>query len=592
MVRSHFFWKLYASYVLLVVLAVTTVGVLVGRSITSDSLSEVESSLRVRAVLLRDVAARSTGEPDSLQARVTALGAAVQTRLTVIAADGTVIADSDQSPSSMDNHGTRPEVLAAAADGSGTATRFSRTVASIMMYHALTVRDGETLLGYVRSALPLTVVEERQNELRLLIVSAGFIVTLIAMLLGLFVTRRVTAPLVSMTGVAEAIAGGMYSERVNTHSRDEIGKLSSAFNKMASELEERIATITEDRGKLLTVLSGMVEGVVAVDQELRILHLNASAERILSVVASTSIGKPIWEVTRLLKVNETIEQALQEGKEVTGEICLQQDAKARIVELHAAPLRNGHTEPKGVVLVLHEVTELRRLETVRQDFVANVSHELKTPITAIRGLVETVLDDGEMTPETRTRFLRKAQDQSMRLSRLVSDLLTLSRLESQDGVRQNEALELRDLVEASVANFQPTAEEKQVSLSVELPESAVCVLGDWDALELVFNNLLDNALKYTPSNGIVRVRVRSESEEVFVEIEDSGIGISPEHHDRIFERFYRVDNARSRELGGTGLGLSIVKHICKVHGGAVAVKSVPGTGSVFSVRLPLSSASE
>lgn len=592
MVRSHFFWKLYASYVVLVVLAVATVGVLVGRSITSDSLNEVESSLRVRAVLLRDVAARSTGEPDSLQARVTALGAAVETRLTVIAADGTVIADSDQSPASMDNHGTRPEVLAAAAEGSGTATRFSRTVASSMMYHALTVRDGETLLGYVRSALPLTVVEERQNELWLLIVSAGFIVTLIAMLLGLFVTRRVTAPLVSMTGVAEAIAGGMYSERVNTHSRDEIGKLSSAFNKMASELEERIATITEDRGKLLTVLSGMVEGVVAVDQELRILHLNASAERILSVVASTSIGKPIWEVTRLLKVNETIEQALQEGKEVTDEICLQQDAKERIVELHAAPLRNGHTEPKGVVLVLHEVTELRRLETVRQDFVANVSHELKTPITAIRGLVETVLDDGEMTPEIRTRFLRKAQDQSMRLSRLVSDLLTLSRLESHDGVRQNEALELRDLVEASVANFQPTAEEKKVSLSVELPESAVRVLGDWDALELVFNNLLDNALKYTPANGIVRVQVRSESEEVSVKIEDSGIGISPEHHDRIFERFYRVDKARSRELGGTGLGLSIVNHICKVHGGAVAVQSVPGTGSVFSVRLPLSSASE
>ena len=588
--NSRFFWKLYGSYLALIILTVATVGYLVGRSITADALDEVERSLRVRAEFLRDLAVRSSEAPDSLRSAVTALGTAVQTRLTVIAADGTVIADSDADPSRMDNHANRPEIVAAAAETSGTATRFSRTIEQRMMYYALGVRDGEALVGYVRAAVPLTVIGERLDVLRRVIVSVSLLVTLAAMLVGLLVTRRVTASLVSMTGVAEAIAGGMYSERVEVRSRDEIGKLSSAFNMMAAQLEERLDIITQDRGKLLAVLSGMVEGVVAVDRDMRVLHLNASAERILGVDSSDSIGEPIWDVTNFKKVSETIDRAMREMKEVTDEISLHLDARERIVELHAAPLGAQDPDPSGVVLVLHDVTELRRLETVRQDFVANVSHELKTPITAIRGLVETVLDDGDMPADIRSRFLTKVQDQSMRLSLLVTDLLTLSRLESGDGVLQKDTLDLRRIVQGSVRNLQSTADAKRVSLGVEIPDTPVNVPGDWDALELVVNNLLDNALKYTPPAGSVRVRLRAEADEAFITIEDSGIGIDPKHHDRIFERFYRVDKARSRELGGTGLGLSIVKHVCKVHGGAVAVRSAPGQGATFTVRLPLSTA--
>ncbi len=585
--RSDFFWKLYASYVVLVVLSVATVGVSVGRRISSDSLEEVQRELRVRALLLHEVVSQSSGDADSLQARVTALGSAIQTRLTVIAADGTVIADSDEDPAVMDNHANRPELVQARFDGAGTSRRFSRTVAARMFYYAAAINDEDGSVCYVRAAQPLTMIERRLDEVRRMAFSGALVVTIVALLLGLFVTRWVTAPLRSITNAAESIAAGHYSGRVPAKSRDEIGKLSSTFNRMASELEERIAAIMADRGKLLTVLSGMVEGVVAVDRDSRILHLNASAERILDVDASTSIGKPIWEITRFLGVNETIEQAMREAREVMVELCLQQDARDRIVELHAAPLRNGYPHPTGVVLVLHEVTELRRLEAVRKDFVANVSHELKTPITAIRGLIETVLDDDEMPADTRIRFLNKAQDQSKRLSLLVTDLLTLSRLESEAGVLQSEPLELRGLVQGSVRGFQPTAEAKRVSLSVMMPNDPAHVSGDRDALELVVNNLLDNALKYTPAGGSVWVGMRVESNAVFVEIEDSGIGIAREHHDRIFERFYRVDKARSRELGGTGLGLSIVKHICKVHGGTVSVRSAAGSGATFTVRLPL-----
>ena len=585
--RSYFFWKLYATYVVLVVLTVATVGVLVGRRINHDSLDQVESELRVRALLLREVAAGSFNGADSLQARVIALGAAVQTRLTVIAADGTVLADSDEDPSTMDNHGNRPEVIQARVEGAGTSTRFSRTMAAQLMYYATAVNNDGQLVGYVRTSQSLTMIRQRLGEVWRIVFTVGLLVTVVALLFGVLITRRVTAPLLTMTNAAESIAGGRYSERVPASSRDEIGKLSNAFNRMAAELEKRIATITEDRGRLVAVLSGMVEGVVAVDRDLRVLLLNASAERILAVDSARSIGMPIVEVTTFRTVIETIAQAMREGQEVTDEISLHLDARERIVGLHAAPLRDGSPDATGVVLVLHDLTELRRLETVRTDFVANVSHELKTPITAIRGLVETVLDDGEMPLSTRSRFLNKAQEQSKRLSLLVTDLLTLSRLEAEDGVQQSETLELLSIVRGSVRTLQATAEAKEVRLDVDLPDSPVKVSGDRDALELVINNLLDNALKYTPAGGAVYVRVKTDGDGIVVEVEDSGIGIDKKHHDRIFERFYRVDKARSRELGGTGLGLSIVKHVCKVHGGTVGVRSAFGEGAIFTVRLPL-----
>ena len=591
MFRSRFFWKLYAGYVVLVVLAVATVGVLVARRVSQDSLREVEASLYARAALLREIAALSLEEPTVLQQRVQSLGASAETRLTVIAAGGVVIADSDEDPAVMDNHGTRPEVLDARDRGSGMSTRFSRTVAAPMTYFALPIHIGGELVGYVRAALPLTVVDERVAAVRRVVLTGGLLATAVALLLGLVVARGVTAPLVSMTEAAESIAGGRYSSRVVSTSSDEVGTLAGAFNRMAAELENRLATISEDRAKLLTILSGMVEGVIAVDKERRIVHLNASAARILDVSPSRSLGAPLWEVTRVLKVNDVIDETLRDAKEVTGELHLQQGSADRILELHSAPLHDGDGKLTGAVLVLHEVTTLRRLETVRQDFVANVSHELKTPITAIRGLIETVVDDSDMPSDTRTRFLERVRDQSVRLSSLVTDLLTLARLESAEGMFKLERIDLRELVLRSVNNLRPSAEEHRIAIDAEVPETTAWVTGDAEALELVLNNLLDNALKYTQPGGSVWMRLRADRETALLEVEDTGIGIASEHCDRIFERFYRVDKARSRELGGTGLGLSIVKHICMAHEASISVESEPGVGSTFRVTIPLAAAS-
>jgi len=589
-VKTRFLWKLYAGYALLVSLAVLTVGVLVGRRITSDTLHEVERSLLVQAHLLEIIAAPTLAGSDDidLQAEVRELGGRIDSRLTVIRGDGIVLADSDEDPAHMDNHGSRPEIVDARTDGTGVSTRFSRTVAANLMYVAVAVKDGGSVIGYVRTALPLTIIDTRLSSLRGAVALGAVVAAAVALLFGFFMAKRVTAPLTSMTVAAESIAAGDYRRRVGSNSSDEIGHLASAFNKMAGELEQRLETITEDRSKLLTILGGMVEGVVAVDSDQAVVHLNAAAGRILGVAPPDSIGRPIWEVTRVRKVSESLEQTLRGAKEVSGELRLVGEPRDKIVELHAAPLQNGQGGLVGAVLVLHEVTELRRLETVRQDFVANVSHELKTPITAIRGLIDTVIEDQEMPNETRTRFLGKVQDQSMRLSLLVTDLLTLARLESADGILESETLDLRDSVRKSIGNFLTAAEGRGIELIGDVPERAIHVVGDYQALELVVNNLLDNALKYTPQGGKVWVRLDTDGKSAILEVEDTGIGIAREHHERIFERFYRVDKARSREMGGTGLGLSIVKHVCKLLGGSVSVASDIGTGSTFRVRLPLS----
>jgi two-component system phosphate regulon sensor histidine kinase PhoR len=258
-----------------------------------------------------------------------------------------------------------------------------------------------------------------------------------------------------------------------------------------------------------------------------------------------------------------------------------------MVALRGAPLRDGTGAPAGAVVVLHDVTQLHRLEAVRRDFVANVSHELKTPITALRGMLETILDDPEMPEPTRRKFLGRMEGQALRLSAIVSDLLTLSRLEAADTVVAPEPLDLRDVMLASLHAVAATADGRRIAVASELPETPVTIAGDAVALEQAVTNLLDNAVKYTPEGGQVRTSLRVADGHAVIEVADTGPGIPREHQDRVFERFYRVDKARSRELGGTGLGLSIVKHACRQHGGDVALASVPGHGSTFRIRLPL-----
>jgi two-component system phosphate regulon sensor histidine kinase PhoR len=327
--------------------------------------------------------------------------------------------------------------------------------------------------------------------------------------------------------------------------------------------------------------------VVAVDREERVVHANAAAQAILGIDAKSALGRRIWEVTRVTEVSEALGEAMKQNRMRVSEVRVPTPQKDQVIQLTATPLKDAGDRLDGAIVVLHDVSELRQLESVRRDFVANISHELKTPLAAIRGLVETLIDDRDMESATRDRFVEKIRDQSVRLNNIVSDLLTLSRLESGQGGLRFEGMDLRETITESYRAQVHAAETKQVDLVARVPDAPVAIDGDGEALRELVDNLVNNAIKFTPAGGRVDIRLGVEGSHVVLEVEDTGIGIPIEEQGRVFERFYRVDKARSRQLGGTGLGLSIVKHVALAHGGNVSLKSAPGRGSTFRVQFAL-----
>lgn len=590
MLRSRFLWKIYASYVALIFLTTATVGFLVAHRISQTTLEDIQTELESQAVFLRVISENSLqGDINpSLQHQVNALGQQLGTRLTVIHANGVVIADSDEDPAVMDNHADRPEIVATQSGKTEPKRRYSETLQTMMIYLALPVHTEGRLHGYVRTSLPLTAIDDRLGEIRDIVILGAFLATIVALCLGFIVTRKITAPLISVTSFAESISQGEYEKKVQVTSNDEIGELARALNSMTEQLSQRMETIIQDRNKVLAILGSMSDGLVSVDDADRVIHMNAVAGNILGVPPEESLGKQISEVPRLNALSEALEQAIRNQTTVRSESTLLGQQQDQVVEMEMSPLQDSEGNPAGAVIVLNDVTELRRLESVRRDFVSNVSHELKTPTTAISGLIETLLDDKKMPMETQSHFLNRIHEQARRLSALINDLLTLARLESaQQNLFGSQPLDLRKPLLTSLQSMQSIGEEKEIRIEAELPNAPVTVLGDEEAIRQLANNLLDNALKYTPRGGKVWIRLGTEDNRALIQVEDTGIGIAPTHRERIFERFYRVDRARSRELGGTGLGLSIVKHICLYHGGKVSLKSQLGKGSTFLVYLPL-----
>ena len=590
--RSKILWKLYAGYAVVIVVAMSLVGLLFGQSVERNTLSDVDRKLESEARLLAEVAcvALSSGLEDDLQRRITALGESLESRLTLIAADGTVLADSDEDPERMDNHIQRPELLAATNTGVGRSTRFSRTLSQRARYTAVPFGTGEQS-GFARTAIPLTVLDQRLSQVRGAVYLIAAVATVVGLLLGWVVSRRFTWPLRLLSTTAGAIAEGNYERRVAVNSQDELGDLAQAFNKMSSALREAVFTANADRVKLSAILASMVEGVVAVDRDERVVHMNEIAGKLLQVRPEQSLGRPIWELTRIREIPESLSSTMRNG-DVDHRVVQLPGGADRFFEIHTSPLRSdddglpGGDGVAGAVMVLDDVTLVRRLERVRQDFVANVSHELKTPVTAIRGFVETLLDDPDAPAEVRRRFLGKMNIQSQRLSSLVADLLSLSRLETQENPLEYEPVDVYEVIDEALHGLQPQREQRASDIVLDLQGDELMVSGEPEALRQAVANLLENAMRYSPRESPVTLRAYRQEKCVTIEVEDKGPGIEPQHHGRLFERFYRVDAARSRELGGTGLGLAIVKHIVLALGGEISLRSVPGEGSTFRIDLP------
>ncbi len=588
MFRPRLFWKILGSSVVLILLTAIVAGGLAERRVLDDVERETRAGLETRVVLIRAVVADRlpADVDDAFQAQVRDLGRRTKTRITIIRGDGLVLADSSKDPRGMDNHAHRPEVVGSRTAPFGASTRISKTLGARMVYTALALRRGGTIHAYVRGALPLPRLEERMADLRRTILGAAGLAAILGLLGALFFARRLTAPLKAMSAAATAMASGDLARRVEITAHDEVGELGRRFNEMAARLESEVLHIRRERRDLRAILDSMVEGVLAIDGEDRIVLVNDAAGRILDLDTAVAADRPFWESVRIPAIADLVRETSRRGRPQTHVVHLLAERTDRVVHVHAAPLRDERGEAAGVVLVLDDATQRERLEVVRRDFIANASHELKTPIASIRGLVETVLADGDMPASTRNGFLERVVRQIGRLGHLVGEMLTLSRLEAREASPALRAVDLREPVGAAADEAAPLAAEAGVSLEIGLGAEPLYVVAVPESLHRIAGNLLDNAIKYGGPGTAVGVHLEQDGADVILEVRDEGPGIPADKQDRVFERFYRVDESRSREVGGTGLGLAIVKHLVHAHGGRITLDSTPGQGSVFRVVFP------
>lgn len=596
---SRLFWRLFLTYAALTVVAAVVFVMLFQTRQRQAIESEVRQRLRDEAAVLEALAEPIWESPDApveelratWQPKLESLGHDIGTRLTLVRADGTVLADSSADARQMENHRDRPEIEQAASteSGVGYSTRSSQSVGESFEYCAVRVGTREIPRGFVRVALPWTPFEARLTAASRLVAGTAVVVALLALLATYFVERRLVRPLERLTEAAQAIAAGDIGQEVVIRNRDEIGSLAVAFNTMSRELAQRLEQLQANRRErdenselMETVLGSMIEGVVVIDARQRILYANAAARPLLDLPTDQAAGRSLFEAARHPRVQKVVEAVLSGS--TPDRVEYEVPRTNAIVALLASPLPGD--PPPGAVLVLHNVTELRRLENLRREFVSNVSHELKTPLTTIQAYTETLLDGAIHDSDNNRKFLQRIDEQAERLHRLILDLLSLARIESAEEAYELVPVAIASTVKTCFDEYLPVAQSKGIALAAEPPLEEVIAWADDEGLLTVLNNLVDNAIKYTPTNGRVTVRWRLEGRRVVIEVQDTGIGISKPHQARVFERFYRVDKARSRELGGTGLGLSIVKHWAQVFGGSVEVASELGRGSTFSIRLP------
>jgi len=589
---SRLFWKIFGVYAILTVLSAGLFSVVLTQRQSLLSINQTERRLHDSAVLLRQhtLSYFENASPADIQEQLSRLGSQTQTRLTLIAEDGTVLGDSEKSPQNMNNHRDRDELLQARQQGRGISQRPSPTLRIPMMYYALRIGDEENIRGFVRVALTMENVNSQLKSDRNLVWGTAMAAGLVALTLTYFVIGRVIQPLKTLKQAAESIADGELQQQVNINSRDELGTLATAFNSMSDELAKRVQQLQsqsfqlkENSQRLETVLGSMAEGVIAVDSEERILFANRTARTLFDLPADAEDGRPIGELVQNPFIQKSVRQVFAGADQAVMEIELSRTDS--IVSLLATQLPGEHGS--GVLLVFRDVTELRRLENLRSDFVSNVSHELKTPLTTIQACAETLLDGALDDPGHNRQFVKQIEQQSERLHALILDLLKLAQIESEQAAFEIGPVSVNRAVEKCRQQHQAVAAAKNVSIYVEAEKEDLQVLADAEGVQSILDNLVDNAINYTPAGGSVTIRFHIEENQSVIEVKDTGIGISQEHQDRIFERFYRVDKNRSRELGGTGLGLSIVKHLVQVFKGSIELSSDPGIGSCFTIRLPL-----
>ncbi len=515
------------------------------------------------------------------------------TRITFIGVDGQVFGDSEHNPRTMDSHTEREEIVEARQYGIGYSTRFSNTINRNMLYVAVPVQKGSETIGFLRLAMSLVEVEKSIRNVWYVLLGGLAAVFLLAALISYRVAFSITRPIELVTKVAQQITDMNYKYRVSVNKKDEIGQLGNAINRMADSLQLQMNRIREDESRLKSVLENMISGVVMIDRDGQIVLLNRSAEEILGFSSQELLGKRFDQAKQQFEFTQLIQECIDSRSPLRDEMVFYYPTE-RILEIHMNPISQTEDDWSGMLIVLHDITAVRRLERMRSEFVANVSHELKTPIAAVKGFAETLLAGALNDKETAHSFLQIILDESERLNRLIGDILELSKIESKRIPLQFSPIHLESFVNNCLNVLNTQAASKDIELSMLVPEY-IYMEADEDRLRQIMMNLLSNGINYTPEGGSVTVKVEhimsgndsGEGDWVRFTIVDTGIGIPRKDIPRIFERFYRVDKARSRGSGGTGLGLSIVKHLVELHQGNIRVESEVGVGSKFIIDMPL-----
>lgn len=582
--------KLVLFYVCVLFLSFFIIGYSLNKNLEENSLRELRIFLTEEAKIIAlnlDIDNLKTENTVYLNKFSKALSSIIQNRITIIDVSGRVLLDTDLSisnPLELENHANRPEVRKALRGENSFEIRYSPTIKVNLLYVAVPLLKENKPIGVIRISMPLVQIKQEFETLRNAISFSFVIAFALSVFLGFLFINGITKPLNRIIYSAKKFSKGELKHKILVDSSDELGELARVLNEMSQNIEDKIKEIELQNQHLAAILQSMVEGIIVVDKDSRVISVNRPAEEIFEIKQEEVKDKLFLEVVSNNEIDDVISEVLRFGSFKSKELSLVWPIK-KVFKLDASPIFENK-EITGCLLVVHDFTEIRKLEVMRKDFVANVSHELKTPLTTIKGFVDTLKEGALEDKENALNFLNIISEHTLRLENLINDLLSLSHIESKEIILKKTFFDICALVDNVLKSFQFNLDKNNIIVENKL-NNPLLVFADKDKITQVINNLVDNAMKFNKVNGSIKIYSLKEDSFVKIFIEDSGIGIPKEDLPRIFERFYRVDKARSRDMGGTGLGLSIVKHIVELHNGSVGVDSIEGSGSKFYFILPL-----
>lgn len=587
-------WRLISYYLAVIAVVVLVMGIFFISFLNFFYRENLRMNLfaqaRLAAALVGELEARD-GPAADLDLWCINIGESLGLRVTLIAADGTVLGDSAENPVMMENHLNRLEIQEAMQKGKGAAFRYSATLQEDMFYAALLIpAEGWTqaepgpLNGFIRLALPLSEIHAAVSKVQSFTLIALIVSTLAALLLGMFLSIKITGPLKAISAAARSIAGGEFEPVLNVEGRDEMAGLAQTIREMGRSLHKKVQQILLEKNKLDAAISAADSGILMVDRKFKIELLNPAAEKIFSLPREEAVGAPVQAALRYHALFENLQGVYYDGKPRNFELSLYYPRSINL-QVSLVPVIGAGGDVMGVLALFHDITLRRSVEQMRSDFMANVSHELRTPLTAIKGYTETILHQ-DLTGEELTDFLQIIDREAGRLARLVDSLLDLSAIEGHKEIVRKEALDLGELCKKALLDLEEARCQKKIIIKTSLPPEPVYVYGNAEWLRQALVNVIDNSIKYGYPEGMINFSILEVKEIITVEISDNGPGIPEADLPYVFERFYRVDKSRTRISGGTGLGLAIVKHILEAHGASYAIESEPGRGTTFRFSLP------